>query len=209
MAAEEAREAIHRAAEEGDVEGVARMLDEDPQLLMDRDLFGKAGRSGHVGVARLLLARGTAIDALDGAWLTALHHAVGTGHEEMVQFLLTNGADPSTLRLGATALMRASANGRAGVVRLLLRSMGGRGLDMSSIRGCTALWHACNHGSAEIVRVLLLAGADHTIASELWGTPRQVAQEQGHHHCVAVIEVRSPRSLMPLFVRSGTLQCTS
>jgi ankyrin repeat-rich membrane spanning protein len=207
MAAPEAVVAIHRAAGQGDVEGVARMLDEDPQLLsfeQDRyTLLTRATSRGHVGVVRLLLERGTGVNAPTANGSLALHGAAYRGHEEVVSLLLTNGADASRVdRSGFTALMWASHSGHAAVVRLLLRYMGGCGLDVMSGNRWTALWFACCRGDADVARGLLLAGADHTIAPSNELTPRQIAQMRHHHECVSLIEVRGPRSLMPLLILS-------
>jgi ankyrin repeat protein len=195
MAALEAVEAIHMAAEEGDVEGVARMLNEDPRLLSSelafQTLLTRVTLRGRVGMVQLLLERGADFDTPDAIGATALHHAASRGHEDVVSLLLISGADASRANsAGWTALINASARGHAAVVRLLLRYMGGRGLDVMSGNECTALWLACMYGHVDVVRALLRAGPDHTIASTHGGTPRQIAQERNHHECVTLIEVR-------------------
>jgi ankyrin repeat protein len=199
MADPEAVAAIHRAAGQGDVDGVARMLDEDPRLLLSEryeTLLTRAAARGHVGTVRLLLERGLDVDTPDAVGTSALHIAASRGHEELVSLLLTSGADASMVGpMGWTALMNASAHGRAGVVRLLLRSMGARGLDVRDRGGCTALWLACFCGRADVVRALLLAGADHTIPSINGRTPPQIAQHLYHPPCVALIEVRKRPSI--------------
>lgn len=78
------------------------------------------------------------------------------------------------------------------MVRLLLRYMGGRGLDERSEGGCTALWYASYRGHTGVVRRLLLAGADHTIAENHGHTPLQMAQEHQRVECVDLIQVSAP-----------------
>jgi hypothetical protein len=194
MAAEEAIDAIFRAASEGDAVSVARMLDEDPRLVSSwwgRDtLLTMAAWKGHVDVVTLLLERGADINQTDEYGNTALHVATCGGHEEMVSFLITSGADLSRKGLqGQTALVSASWRSHVAVVRLLLRAMGGRGLNEREGGGGTALWNLCRNGHADGVRALLLAGADHTIADNDDRTPLQIAEERGHHECVALIQV--------------------
>jgi ankyrin repeat protein len=197
MAAEEAIEAIHRAAREGDTVNVARMLDEDPRLLSstrgnddDTLLHTASYYGGHVDLVRLLLDRGAEINQANANEDTALHLAAEMGDEEMVSTLLTRGADPSIIGdWGQTVIMLASEGGHMAVVRLLLRSMGGGGLDERTEFGVTALSFACYRGHADVVRALLLAGADHTIADHDARTPLQVAQGREHHECVGVIQV--------------------
>jgi hypothetical protein len=113
-------------------------------------------------------------------------------------------------------LMHASECGHVAVVRLLLRSMGGRDLlgrgpDERDEDGSTALWYACDEGHADVLRALLLAGADHTIADYDDRTPLQLAEEREHHECVALLKVSTslvPRSqghIVALYARSVLL----
>ncbi|KAF1957092.1 ankyrin, partial [Byssothecium circinans] len=72
----------------------------------------QAAANGHEAVVRLLVDKGTNINAKDPYGLTALHQAAANGHEAVVQLLMNKGADvnaKSSSRL--TALHQASANG--------------------------------------------------------------------------------------------------
>jgi ankyrin repeat protein len=210
MAAEAAVEAIHRAVYEGDIDAVARMLDEDPQLLTtmweNRPLLTWAAFNGHVGLVELLLERGADANSTTSRGTTALHFAALWGHEEVVSLLLSSGADVYRRNTsGWTALMYASRRGHVAVVRLLLRSMEGRGLDERSTDGCTALFWACynGHGHADVVRALLLAGADHTIPENNGWTPQQIAQERHHPECTALIQVSTPIDIHEQLLHHG------
>jgi ankyrin repeat protein len=190
--------AIHLAAREGRAQDVARMLDEDPQLLSSRwrddTLLRHAAREGHAGVVGVLLERGAEVNTTNVIGDTALHLAAQYGHEELVSILLGSGAD--VFRRGAegwTALMCACTRSVA-VVRLLLRSMGGHGLDERNLFERTALWIACDWGHVDILQALLLAGADHTIADNAGHPPQQLAGLNGHPQCVALIEVSTVSS---------------
>jgi ankyrin repeat protein len=144
-----------------------------------------------VELVRLLLERGAEINQANEYGGTALRFAVSWGYEEIVSILVSNGADPSKKGYrGQTALMRASWVGHVPIVRLLLRSMGGGGLDECDEDGRTALCYACLEGHADVVRALLLAGADRTIAPN-GTTPLQVAEKREHHECIGVIQVRN------------------
>jgi ankyrin repeat protein len=196
MAAEAAVEAIHVAVQKGDTEAVARMLDEEPRLLSStrngyHPLDWAAIKGSHPGMAKLLLDRGADANSTTSNGTTALHSAALRGHEEVVSLLLTSGADVYRRNAsGDTALMWAS--GHVAVVRLLLRSMGGCGLDERGTDGRTALWYACYIGHTDVVRALLLAGADHTIVDNDGRTPKQIAQNRGHRGCTALTQVSSP-----------------
>jgi hypothetical protein len=115
--------------------------------------------------------------------------AAAAGHDEVVSILLGCGADPGEKDVsGFTPLINASRNGHLGVARQLFQ-VGGHGLNDRNNEGCTALWGACLLGQVEILRALLLAGADHTIATNRRQTPRQIAEERGSTECVALLEV--------------------
>jgi ankyrin repeat protein len=215
MAAEEAIEAIHRAARDGDAVSVTKMLEEDPRLLSSEwkreTLLTRAVWDGNVYLVRLLLERGAEMNQADGYGSTALNAAAVRGLEDMVSFLITSGADPSIKgSWGQTALMSASSGGHVAVVRLLLRFTGGRDLlgrvlDERNEYGRTALWYACNRGHAEVLRALLLAGADHTIADNTDRTPLHVAEEGEHHECVACFQVSTSLVSRSKGRRNGTV----
>jgi ankyrin repeat protein len=197
MAAEEAIEAIHRAALQGDAVSVARMLDEDPRLLSsvwhNGTLLTRVICHGRVALVRLLLERGAEINQVNDYGGTALHLAALHGHEGVVSILLSSGADTIRIdHLGWTPLMKACRWGNQAAVRLLLRYLQNRGLDDRSEDGRTALCYACRWGHTNVVRALLLAGADHTIADNQDTTPLQTAEENEHHECVGMIQVSAP-----------------
>jgi ankyrin repeat protein len=194
MAAQDPIEAIHTAAIDGDAVDVARMLDADPRLLSSEwdgeTLLAQAARNHHVGVVRLLLERGADPNTPNGRGDTVLHMAAETHNEEVVSILLSSGADVFR-RAGArwTPLICACSSGSVAVAQLLLRAMGGRGLDKRSGSGCTALWITCARGHVDILRALLLAGANHTIADEDGDMPQKVAQRRSDPRCAVLLEV--------------------
>jgi ankyrin repeat protein len=208
MAAQEAVDAIFRAASERDVGEVVRLLDAQPDLLeveggaWGGTLLCEAAWEGHAELATVLLGRGADVNRGNrrGDWAPLVLAAYG-GHGEVVTLLLRAGASfrwrGITSAYAWTALGIACSIGHLGVVRLLLRHMRGEGLDEISDGGsCPALGWACMNGHAEVCRALLLAGADYTIASKSGGTPRQMAQRRGHDDpCLAVFEVSTPDCL--------------
>jgi ankyrin repeat protein len=194
MAAQDPIAAIHTAAIVGNTVGVARMLDEDPGLLSSKfggnTLLTHAAWNCHVGVVRLLLARGADIHAPNDVGDTALHLAAENGNEEVVSILLGSGAD--VFKRGEARLIpliSASSSGHMAVVQLLLRYMGGCALDERSQAGRTALWWAYLHGHVDVGRALLIAGADHPITDDDGTTPQQNARRHRHFLVVALIEV--------------------
>lgn len=172
--------ALHHAAERGHEEIVAFLLSQGAQ----GNSRGNDGRTpllcasqwGHVGVVKVLLQHmgGQGLADRDDARWTALHHAAGRGHEELVAFLLKEGMEANSRATnGATPLMGASEWGRLAVVKLLVPHVGIQGLEDRNNLGRTAFylaaWRFCH---ADVVRYLLLAGADHTVTDNVGGLLR-------------------------------------
>jgi ankyrin repeat protein len=198
-------EEFFRAIREGNEGEVIRLLDADPALLENREdddgdrPLTSAALYGQLGVTRLLIERGANINATGYDGNTALHYAAEEGYEEVATLLFHKGAHTNTGNdYGATPLMRACANGRLGLVKMLLQHMGGQGLDeRNPLSGWTQLHYAANGGREQAVRFLLLAGADPTITNNEGRTPRAIAEEyhyierirEGRARCVAVFQV--------------------
>jgi uncharacterized protein len=72
-------------------EFVARMPDENDPAVVSA-AFYIACRNGHTAIARILLARGAAVDFKGFFGGTALHWSAGNGHRETVEFLLASHA---------------------------------------------------------------------------------------------------------------------
>lgn len=118
---------IFLACAVGDVERVTQFLDADPSLL-HKHKDPRAGPPLHVAVdkgqlevARLLIERGAAINALtDSGSITPMHDAAFGGHVDMVRLLLAHGADPGAhdTEFGATPCAWARFNGQEAVVAI-------------------------------------------------------------------------------------------
>ncbi len=88
---------IHAAAEKGDADEVAAILDKQPDLVNAvRSGSGMtplhvAARCGRIDAAKLLIARGADLDAKDADDRTALYYASAWGYREIVEMLLAAG----------------------------------------------------------------------------------------------------------------------
>ena len=127
-----------------------------------------AVRAGDTGTVRALLAGDAAVDtpAADGA--TALHWAVHRDAAELVDLLLTAGADVSIAnRYGVPPLSLAAENGSAPIIERLLAA--GADPNTALPGGETVLMTAARVGNPAAVRVLLAHGADPNVRDDVGG----------------------------------------
>tara|TARA_Y100001933_G_scaffold253159_1_gene293083 strand:+ start:2646 stop:3110 length:465 start_codon:yes stop_codon:yes gene_type:complete len=113
------RERLHRAAGDGDLEAVGRLLDEgrDPNAFdsLSYTPLHHAAEHGHVEIMRMLLARGADPNARDVARIgdTALASVAATCSLEVARILVEAGADPTVPGwMNTTALDRAARRKR-------------------------------------------------------------------------------------------------
>lgn len=126
-------------------------------------------------------------NATNGWGVTPLSIACQNGNTEIVELLLTLGADANTsLRGGETVLMTASRTGKPGPVDALLAK--GAIVDAKERRGQTALMWAAAEGHAEVVQLLLKAGADlRATLPDSGFTPLLFAAREGRAEVVRVL----------------------
>ncbi|MGC9378265.1 ankyrin repeat domain-containing protein [Streptomyces sp. MH13] len=156
------------AAQAGDVEGVARLLDSgvpvDAVNDQARSALDLAVQENHVDVVRLLLAAG-ADPALHAGYYhdhTPLTYAASLGHTPVVEALLDAGVSMRAQadRIPYTPLVTAASSNHTGTVDLLAER--GADLEDRAMKGRTALeWASC-FGHVEAVRRLLGHGAEAT-----------------------------------------------
>lgn len=140
---EEKAGALLGAAERGDVQSIAHLLQGDARVNA-RDHcrwtpLMKAALNGHVDAVRRLLTFGAAVDAEDMGGYTALMLAASNNHAEVLELLLQSGADIDHVETtrGWSALIWAAKRGNEEAVRLLLAW--GADTDVRDFEGKTAL----------------------------------------------------------------------
>jgi RNA polymerase sigma factor (sigma-70 family) len=213
-----------KAASGGDAARGKALLERDPRLLCARDRLGNtalilAVDSGHGEVAELLLQAGVKPDIYEAAAIgrtelvaelarsdaglldsyspegfTPLALAAHFGHEETVEFLLTQGADVNVVSrndLGVTPLHAALYGRRVGAAKLLLARgaevnarRGGKGIPRA---GWTALHYAAGYGFVELIAPLLECGAEVNARDEEGRTPLRVAHEEGQEEAAETL----------------------
>jgi ankyrin repeat protein len=123
---------------------------------------------------------GRGLDEMMVGGRTALHWAVEGGHEAVVAFLLSQGAQPITPRsYGMTPFMLAAVGGHLGILQLLLELQSGQELNQRDGAGKTALHGAVRGGHAEVAAWLLRNGAGASIRDGHGMTPLMEVCESG------------------------------
>ncbi|KAJ7266772.1 ankyrin repeat domain-containing protein [Mycena rebaudengoi] len=151
----------------------------------EQSLIG-AEQSGSLGMVKLLLNRGTDVNAQGDIFGNALHAASLHEHEPVVRLLLDRGADVNAAGgLHGNALHAASLHGNEAVVQLLLD----RGADVNAQGGDygNALLAASRNGHEAVVQLLLYRGADVNAAGGLYGNALQAASLNGNEAVVQLL----------------------
>jgi pimeloyl-ACP methyl ester carboxylesterase/ankyrin repeat protein len=141
-----------------------------------------------------LLRAGTDVNRRGPEGLTPLMIAAGLGQAQMVELLLTAGAEVLAIepRMGATALHKGAQSGNADVIGLVLNH--GAFIDQQSpVLGNTSLIDAVLHKQEEAVRLLLDRGARTTIRNHWQQTAFELAQHDGLVAIARLIEARNEK----------------
>jgi len=206
---------IHHAANQGDLEEVIRLIQEDPGVvdITDDDGIGGAAlhyasKNGHVEVACYLLDQGADINARSCFGSTPLFVVCGSEYLRMVELLMSRGADPTTATSKSrwTPLMAATYHEHVAAVRHLLgiRAMRATSsIDAQNTHGKTTLWWAARKGRVEILKMPVEAGVNLMMANNDGTTPMEIAQYRGHPHCIELLRVSIRRD--GLSVRIGEM----
>lgn len=130
----------------------------------------QAAGEGNVAEVKKLLDSGVPVDACAGPRdsRTALVVAAGCGHKDMVQLLLSRGANASDAMVEAALVTHASGPNKEILELLLSHGADPNVHDTKSTRpslyGTTALFWAVRQGHVDIIKLLLEHGADPNVA---------------------------------------------
>jgi ankyrin repeat protein len=137
------------------------------------------------------LGKGVDVNAKHENGSTPLHGAAEGGHEEIVELLITEGADlhATTISMmgggGWIPLHSAARQGHRGIVELLIEA--GTDVNTRDSVGKSTLHDAALVGHKGIVKLLIKKGADLNAKSGYYGTPLHVASSIGHKEIAVLL----------------------
>jgi ankyrin repeat protein len=183
---------IHDLAQDGDLDGVTALLDENPGLVDVKDEDGLtplhlASRGVHLEVVKLLVDRGADCSARDGNQSVPLHSLAARNSTEGIELLLSKEALIDAKEYGGhTALHYAAMNDAADAAALLIE----RGADIESrneYERTPLLLCARERGGPETMRVLVDAGADVNVRDRFQSTPLELAAWRGKEEVIEIL----------------------
>lgn len=149
-----------------------------------------ACRDGDVEILSTLIKARTDINAVDNFGNTPLFYASASADPEIVEYLLSLGADPDIANSrGLTPVNVAMAFNRADNLALLLDSV----RDVNSIDEAnnTYLHYAVTYGETEWVETFLKLGTDHYGENLFGETPSLIAEKLGNREIAKLLNASS------------------
>jgi len=143
------------------------------------------------GALRRAIALGADLNTGDIDGRTPLMHAVldSAGSEEMVRFLINNGANPDVhdTQQGWTALHFAARDQKLEIAVFLLEC--GASIDSVDSFGNTPLWRSIMESRApdDVVRFLVSKGADPNKANRDGVSPKDIAERMGRSELAEIL----------------------
>ncbi|CAA0836404.1 Putative E3 ubiquitin-protein ligase XBAT31 [Striga hermonthica] len=173
---------LFTAVQNGELQTVEAMADEDPNLLAVKTLHQK---------------------------LSALHVAAANGRIEVLSMLLDRFGNPDTLnRHKQTPLMLAAMHGKVLCVERLIQA-GANILLFDTLNGRTCLHYAAYHGHSDCLQ-LILSAANTTPVAQSWGFSRFVNIRDGGGSTPLHLAARQRRpDCVRILLSSGALVCAS
>ncbi len=187
---------IHDATRKGDEAKVVALLKDNPDLVASRDKLGNtplhiAAIHDQPAIAALLIANGADVNAqnypqgVDVSRITSISKIargdtpltlslLSYHHKEMMELLLTHGADPNVSDQHGTPLQLAIERNLPYDVELLLAN--GADANVNSV-----IW-AIIHGKTQILELLLDYGSDPNAKDGAGHTPLYYAQNAYHSY---------------------------
>uniref|UniRef100_A0AC34QQ40 Ankyrin repeat domain-containing protein 29 n=1 Tax=Panagrolaimus sp. JU765 TaxID=591449 RepID=A0AC34QQ40_9BILA len=146
-----------------------------------------ASQNGHLETLKILneFKCNLNLPRIDGT--TCLWISSQLGHDNIVQFLISNGVQDYDKYDGGTALFKASQKGFEKIVEILLQYPANLGILKN---GESALHAAALFGNLRIAKMLLAAGADPNLQNKHSETPLDLAIQMNYEDIVQLFKKR-------------------
>ncbi|KFZ03367.1 hypothetical protein V502_11004 [Pseudogymnoascus sp. VKM F-4520 (FW-2644)] len=180
LAARDGHEALLESLLDSDI------VDADSKNGVGRTPLSWAAANGHEAVVKLLIVKGSNLEAGDVHGETPLLYAAANGHEAVVKLLLIKGSGlESKDNRGQTAFLYAAENGHEAVVKLLLNE--GAKLDFEDHGGYTPFLRAVQNGHGAVVKLMLNKGVNPEFEGGSGQTPLWWAVQNGDEIIVKLL----------------------
>ena len=156
-----------------------------------------AAQSGDIEAVKGFLAAGMDVNAIDeNRGMTALVYAVDKGHKEIVEILISEGADVNVMVSndegvgGFTPLFVAAQSGHAEVAGLLVANGAEVNVKLINDEGkvsCTPLFFAARSGHTEVAELLIANGSEINAKDENILTPLDYATLEKQNETAALL----------------------
>lgn len=176
-----------KACADGNLKMVERILElghspDDKGTMLGATAFCMAGTGNHFDILKLLKQKGVSVDTPDVDGKTTLINTIRVGGHEVVEWLLTNGADVNLGKRKSqlfTPLYYACQSGHAGIVQLLS--------DHQAAPSRGGLHEAIKYNYGNVVQVLAKNNYDlhSSLADGL--TPLMIAAKNKSHAVISVL----------------------
>jgi ankyrin repeat protein len=155
-----------------------------------------AARNRHTDIVKLLIAKGSDVNALSNTKETPILVAAWSGSTEIVALLLQSGANINARGMtGQTALYNALDTGARDTALLLLQH--GAAIDVVTNEGQTPLMAAARHGVDDVVKLLLEKGANTDVRNNNGKTAYDLAVAHQRPGTAAVLSAATRQMRRP------------
>ncbi|UPK92277.1 hypothetical protein LCI18_003212 [Fusarium solani-melongenae] len=177
---------LHYAASEGFNDIIDLLFEDQDTKTYDNEvtLLHLAAKYGHIDTVKLLVAKGVPANWIDYHDQTPLDLAIEEGHEEIVQFLLSQPDVRLEDKRGNTLLHSAAMKGHIEISRLIF-DIKKEEIDVNSanVDGQTPLHLAAEKGHSDMIDFLIeVCKCDKTRRNNDGYGPLEIAESTGNHN---------------------------
>jgi len=165
---------------------IARILADTKKKV---DIFEASALGDRHQLADILKSDRASVNSFSADGFTPLGLAAFFGHREIVQDLLSAGADPNIASknpMGVIPLHSALANQRKEIARILVE--GGSDVNTPSKEGWYPLHYVAHYGDRETADFLLMKGASPSQVNNIGETPAMEARKMGFTDLADILE---------------------